>query len=117
MSFKPDYGLHLHREGLSRDVDITMYGFRLFILSVLGLGQFSTCAEMNHDGEYHAVSLDFDLGQLLQILESAPVEVLAQLLRAVGGPRNSPRQRLVSASTKAPDQRMDRPWDKTFQLA
>lgn len=79
MSFKPDYGLRLQRDGLSPEVDITIYGFRLFSLSVLGFGQFSTCAEMKHDGEYHAVSLDFSLDQLLQILETAPVEVLEQL--------------------------------------
>ena len=81
MSFKPDYGLRLMRDGISNDVDQYFYDFRLFSLTVLGLGQYSTMVELPYEGQLHAFSLDFNQEQLGQILSKASPHLTA-LLRA-----------------------------------
>ena len=77
MSFKPDYGLRLMRDGISRDVDHSFYDFRLFSLTVLARGQYSTMVEKPYSGELHALSLDFDQRQLEQILAKATPQLTA----------------------------------------
>lgn len=74
MSYKPDYGLRLMRDGTSPDVDLFFYDFHLFSLSVLGRGRYSTMVEVPHDGQPHALSLDFNHRQLEQILSRATPE-------------------------------------------
>lgn len=81
MSFKPDYGLRLIRDGVSRDVDHFFYDFRLFSVTVLARGQYSTMVEVPYRGEPHALSLDFDQRQLEQILSKATPQ-LATFVRA-----------------------------------
>ncbi len=71
MSFKPDYGLRQMNDGISRNVDQCFYDFRLYSLTVFGRGQYSTMVEMPLAGELHALSLDFNQGQLDQILAKA----------------------------------------------
>lgn len=75
MSFKPDYGLRQMSDGVSRDVDQNFYGFRLYSLTVLGRGQYSTMVEMPFAGELHALSLDFNHKQLDQILSKASPQI------------------------------------------
>lgn len=81
MSFKPDYGLRLLRDGISGDVDHFFYDFRLFSLTVLARGQYSTMVEQPYGGELHALSLDFDQRRLEQILAKATPQ-LAAFIRA-----------------------------------
>lgn len=40
MSFKPDYGLKLVNDGISKNVDHYVYDFRLYSLTVLGRGEY-----------------------------------------------------------------------------
>jgi hypothetical protein len=75
VSFKPDYGLQLTNAGISRDVDHFFYDFRLYSLSVLGNGQYSTFVNFPSDGKY-ALSLDLNQQQLEQILAAAPPEIV-----------------------------------------
>lgn len=89
MSFKPDYGLRLMRDGIS--VDQYFYDFRLYSLSVLGRGQFSTMVEIPHAGELHALSLDFNQKQLEQILSKAPPSLAAFLRAELARDPASPR--------------------------
>ena len=79
MSFKPDYGLRLLREGISPNVDQYFYDFRLYSLSVLGPGRYSTPMEMPYAGEIHALSLDFDETHLARILLKAPEQLRAYI--------------------------------------
>jgi hypothetical protein len=91
MSFKPDYGLRLMREGIPAHVDQFFYDFRLFSLTVLGRGQYSTMVEMPYEGELHALSLDFNQQQLDQILSKATRQLAAfirkELIREPSSPR------------------------------
>jgi hypothetical protein len=61
MTYKPDFGLRLLREGITPKVDHFFYDFRLYSLTVLGRGQYSTMVEKPYAGELHALSLDFIL--------------------------------------------------------
>ena len=88
MSFKPDYGLRLIRDGIS--VDQYFYDFRLYSLSVLGRGQFSTMVEIPHAGELHALSLDFNQKQLEQILSKAPPRLTSFLRSELARDPDSP---------------------------
>ena len=91
MTFRPDYGLRLINDGISRDVDHFFYDFRLFSLTVLARGQYSTMAEKLYSGELQAVSLDFDQRQLEQILAKATPQLAAfirvELARDPASPR------------------------------
>lgn len=81
MSYRPDYGLRLMSDGISRDVDQVFHDFRLYSLTVLGPGQYSTMVEMPLAGELHALSLDFNQQQLDQILLKASPQI-ASFLRS-----------------------------------
>ncbi len=63
----------------------------MFSLSVLGPGLFSTTVEMLRDGEWLALSLDFEEQQLDQILSDAPARTVnfprAELTRDATWPR------------------------------
>lgn len=72
MSYKQGYGLRQMNEGISRDVDQWFYDFRLYSLTVLGRGQYSTMVEMPLAGELHPLSLAFGQGHPEQILSKAP---------------------------------------------
>lgn len=91
MSFKPDYGLRQMNDGVSRNVDQFFYDFRLYSLTVLGRGQYSTMVEIPLAGELHALSLDFNQNQLDQILYRAPPQISSfirkELTRDPSGPR------------------------------
>jgi hypothetical protein len=80
MKYKTDYGLRLMQDGISRDADHNFYDFRLYSLTVLAPGQYSTTVEMPFAGELHAVSLDFNQVQLDQILSHAAPQ-LASFIR------------------------------------
>jgi hypothetical protein len=91
MDFKPDYGVHLMKEGFSSATTLNFYDFRLFSLTVLGRGQYSTMVDMPYAGELHALSLDFTETQLEKILAKAPpafrVSLKAQLATDPTTPR------------------------------
>jgi hypothetical protein len=91
MSFKPDYGLRLLREGVSPNVDQYFYDFCLYSLSVLGLGQYSTMVEMPYAGEIHALSLDFDATHLARVLVKAPEQLRASLTGQLAADPATPR--------------------------
>lgn len=91
MSFKPDLGRRLQSDGLTHGAVVLFYGCRLFSLTVLTMGRFSSFSEVPYAGEYHALSLDFDLDQLLQILENAPADVLEQLQTELLSDLETPR--------------------------
>lgn len=91
MSFKPDYGLRLLREGISPNVDHYFYDFRLYSLSVLGPRRYSTMVELPYAGEMHALSLDFDDTHLAIILSKAPEQLRAFLTAQLTADPATPR--------------------------
>ncbi len=92
MSFKPDYGLRLKNDGVSRDVDQIFFDFRLYSLTVLGCGQYSTGVEIPLVGELHALSLDFNQEQLEQILSKAPPQIAVYLRQEISRDPVTPRR-------------------------
>jgi len=91
MSYKPDYGLRLMQDGISRDTDHNFYDLRLYSLTVLGSGQYSTMVELPFAGELHALSLDFNQRQLDQILSHAPPEIASFIPNEIAGDPSTPR--------------------------
>lgn len=91
MSYKPDYGLRLMKEGYSPTVDQFFYDFRLFSLTVLGRGQYSTMVEMPYAGQVHALSLDINETQLNQILSKATPQLRSFILGQLIGDPDTPR--------------------------
>jgi hypothetical protein len=84
MAFKPDYGMLRMREGFSPDADLFFYDLRMFSLTVLGRGEYSTTVDMEFGGQTYCLSLDFSHAQLKQILAKTPGVaplVNAELLR------------------------------------
>ncbi len=91
MSYKPDYGLRLMNDGISNNVDLNFYDFRLYSLSVLGRGQFSTMVEIPYDGQVYALSLDFNQQQLEQILSKAPTNIASYIRKELSRDPSTPR--------------------------
>jgi hypothetical protein len=91
MSYKPDYGLRLMNAGVGRHVDQFFYDFRLYSLTVLGRGQYSTMVDLPSEGELYALSLDFNQVQLEQILSKAPPDLAAFLRKELSLDSSSPR--------------------------
>jgi hypothetical protein len=75
VTFKPDYGLRLLKDGCSPTIDLYFYEFRLYSICVLGNGDYSTMVEQRYGGEMHALSLDFNQAQLEIILAGADPQV------------------------------------------
>lgn len=91
MSYKPDYGLRLLEDGLSREVIHCFYDFRLFSLTVVGRGQYSTMVEMPYASQLHALSLDFNQQHLDQILSKATPQLAAYIRRELALDPVTPR--------------------------
>lgn len=79
MSFAPDFGMRLVRDGASRDLDIYLVPFELDHISIVDDKSFTTMANMEVDGEPHAVSLDFDL-EILEAIAALCSDETAQLI-------------------------------------
>jgi hypothetical protein len=91
MSYKPDYGLRLMNSGIGRDVDQFFYDFRLYSLTVLGRGQYSTMVHLPWEGEICALSLDFNNRQLGEILAKASPELSAFIRNEISRDPSTPR--------------------------
>ena len=91
MSYKPDYGLRLMNSGVGRHVDHFFYDFRLYSLTVLNRGQYSTMVDLPREGEACALSLDFNQEQLEQILSKASPQLGAFLRKELARDPSSPR--------------------------
>ena len=89
MAFKPDYGMLRMREGFSPDADLFFYDLRMFSLTVLGRGEYSTTVDMEFGGQTYCLSLDFSHAQLKQILAKTPG--VAPLVNAAGEEEHASR--------------------------
>ena len=65
---KPDYGLKLYKDGISKDIDLTFFDFPLSDLTILSQGQYSSIVNITADNIEYALSLDFNQTQLTEIL-------------------------------------------------
>ncbi len=91
MAYSPDYGLRQMRDGISPKLDQFFYDFRLFSLSVLGRGKYSTMVNMPLNGESHALSLDFNHEQLVRILAKADPSLAAFIRAELARDPSTPR--------------------------
>ena len=91
MGYKPDYGLQLMNSGVGGEVDHFFHDFRLYSLTVLGRGQYSTMVDFPSEGEVCALSLDFGQRQLEQILSKASLELSGFIRDQISRDPSSPR--------------------------
>jgi len=71
------------KDGFSPNLDFCFHDFRLFSLSVLGPGKYTTMVEMPYEGESHALSPDFNQKQLEQILSKAAPQIRDQIFAEI----------------------------------
>lgn len=64
----PDYGLALFQQGAADDATFDFPTFWLDHIYAVAPCEFSTCVEVPLDGATHALSLDFDVDKLEEIL-------------------------------------------------
>lgn len=88
---KPDFGLKVIRDGLSREMDFVFYDFVMFSLTVLGAGRYSTMLDRLYGGEWYALSRDFNQRQLEAISSHAPPTVAQRVRREITRDPSSPR--------------------------
>ncbi len=92
MAFKPDYGLYLASIGTTSKVRLHFPGFRLFTLSVLGGGYFSTTNEYPAGEQSYALSVDFNADQLRTILSFADKSTYNYVVEILQKDANSQRE-------------------------
>ena len=91
MAFKPDYGLQLMKEGASNKVDHHFYDFKLYSLTVLRCGEYSTMVEIPWKDELYALSLDFNQEQYEKIISKASPDIAEYLQSEIASDAFSPR--------------------------
>ena len=91
MVFKPDYGLRLKTDGVGRHVNHYFYGPPLHGFDVVGPGNFTVCLDVPHEGETHAVSLDFGNKHLAKILLLVPPDVRQDITLELARDPDRPR--------------------------
>ena len=69
MAYKPDYGLKLLQDGITRDVSIHFPQFLLYSITVLDYEKYSSMVEIPYDNQVYAVSIDFNHEQVQDMLK------------------------------------------------
>jgi hypothetical protein len=90
-NLKSDYGLFLAAQGVTRDVEHFLYDFRLYEISVLGEGQYTTMVNLPAESELYAMSLDFDAIMLQKILQRSADQVRDLVERELSADPSTPR--------------------------
>jgi hypothetical protein len=90
--FKPDYGLFLANQGVTREVEQFFYDFRLFEISVVGRDQYTTMVDFPIGGEVYALSVDFNARIFQQILERSPRHIRERIKRELAIDPATPRR-------------------------
>ena len=91
MALRPDYGIHLLRQGVTPDVELNFYDFRLYNLALIGRDQYSTMVDLPFDGQVFALSLDFNQEHLKQILRKASPELRFEVEKQLAASPPTPR--------------------------
>lgn len=81
--YKPDYGLKLLQDGISNDVSIHFPQFVLYSITVLDYEKYSSMVEIPYDNQVYALSIDFNFGQLQEMLKYAPQNAIEQITQAL----------------------------------
>ena len=76
MAYKPDYGLKLLQDGITRDVSIHFPQFLLYSITVLDYEKYSSMVEIPYDNQVYAVSIDFNHEQVQDMLKYASKNAL-----------------------------------------
>ena len=79
MAYKPDYGLKLLQDGITRDVSIHFPQFLLYSITVLDYEKYSSMVEIPYDNQVYAVSIDFNHEQIQDMLKYASKKALQQI--------------------------------------
>ena len=79
MAYKPDYGLKLLQDGITRDVSIHFPQFLLYSITVLDYEKYSSMVEIPYDNQVYAVSIDFNHEQVQDMLKYASKNALQQI--------------------------------------
>ncbi|RLA72513.1 MAG: hypothetical protein DRG78_23755 [Epsilonproteobacteria bacterium] len=81
---KPDYGLKLLKDEISKDADLTFFNFPLSEILILSQGQYTSMSNILIDSIEYALSLDFNQIQLDKILlntKSNSVQIIKDALK------------------------------------
>lgn len=81
----PDYGLTLFNQGARDDATFDFPNFYLDHIAAVAPCAFSTCVEVPLEGTMHALSLDFDVDKLEEILVLCPPATTQLVLDWVKG--------------------------------
>ena len=83
MAYKPDYGLKLLQDGITRDVSIHFPQFLLYSITVLDYEKYSSMFEIPYDNQVYAVSIDFNHEQIQDMLKYASLKMLYNKLQVI----------------------------------
>lgn len=79
MIYKPDYGLKLLKDGISKDVIIDFPLFTIYNITILDYEKYSTLVEISFNNKIYTLSVYFNQERLEEILKFAPKKTIRQV--------------------------------------
>jgi hypothetical protein len=79
LNYKPDFGLYLKKLGITKHVSQYFYGMRLDYIAKLTDDLYSAVLDVQDDGRWFCLSLDFNRERLQEFSSVLPRNVAAQM--------------------------------------
>lgn len=83
LKYKPDFGLYCHKLGINGSVAQHFYGIGAPSISKLNDSMYSAFLNIQADGVWFALSLDFDKPRYLQLLSCMPAALATEVQNAL----------------------------------
>ncbi len=102
LNFKPDYGLHLLKAGVSRKTDYFFYSVPVFEMTKVNDGLFTFTVNTMVDGSEYMISFDIQNYEFKLLMKSLPDEISTEfLLGLTKQPYKTELQNIIHVNIKA----------------
>lgn len=100
MSIRPDYGLYLFSQGYPKDMVHYFYSIPMTHISIVNNQLFTTTTNIVTSGVEYAVSFDFEMGLVGNLVGLAPIYLQGEIM--VGLAQNEGRAYTIEFSEPLP---------------
>jgi hypothetical protein len=84
VSIRPDYGLYLFSQGYPKDMAHYFYSIPINHISIINNQLFTTITNIVASGVEYAVSFDFEMGLIGNLVSLAPIYLQGEIMVGLG---------------------------------